>query len=91
MQDTQFNQRTQNKNYKKTKNMQTNRQNKLNSYVKGLTYDDYQTFRKKVIEECKIHRNTYNGWVNKTCPRIAVIYKEKINEIAWEMFNEKIF
>lgn len=63
----------------------------MEDFIKTVKPDTtpFDTFRKRVIKECNVSRQTWYNW-SKGLP-VEAKYKPIINDIATELFGKAVF
>lgn len=54
---------------------------KLQEWLKSILYGNYHEMLKRIEEECKVSKFTFENWRYSKC-RIPELHKSKIEEIA---------
>ena len=61
----------------------------FDQFAKQIPHGEYDTFRKRVIQECEITDAYFRMWYNGY--NVPSVHHDKINKISLEMFGRKIF
>ena len=61
----------------------------MKEFLENLTIKQYEIFRRRVIYECCITRNTFANW--KGGYPVAKRFQERINNIATEVCGKTVF